>query len=79
MDIMLENLNGIINIADDIIEYGRDSSTHDSNLLALMHRAREYGLMFNKCGISGEEIPFFGLIYSKSGKKNRSRKNSGDR
>ena len=48
MGIMLDNLNYIINIADDIRVYGRDRPTHDGNLLAIMYCAREYGLVFNK-------------------------------
>ena len=48
MDLMLEDLNGIINIADDIIVYGHAITTHDKHLLALFQRAREYGLVFNK-------------------------------
>ena len=63
MDIMLEDLNGIINIADDIIVYG-----HDKHLLALFHHAREYGLVFNKNAyFQLAKYLFFCLIYSKSG------------
>ena len=69
MDLMLENLKGIINIADDIIVYGNNTITHDEHLMALFQRARVYGLVFNKqkCIVSSSEIPFFGLLYSKSG------------
>ena len=51
MDTMLTNLTGIINIADDIIVYGKNTQLHNENLIALFNRAREYGLVFNtyKC------------------------------
>ena len=69
MDYMLQPLVGIINIADDIIVYGKDIVSHDNNLLSLMKRAEEYGLVFNidKCDIGVPEISFFGLIYSEKG------------
>ena len=71
MDTMLTNLTGIINIADDIIVYGKNTQLHDENMIALFNGAREYGLVFNidKCEISVNEIAFFGLIYSSSGIK----------
>ena len=60
MDIMSEGLEGIINIADNITVYGNDTNRHKLILLALMKRARDYGLVFNKekCTISAKEIPF---------------------
>ena len=69
MYLMLEKLNGNINIANDIIVYGHNNNIHDDNLMALFQRARKYGLLFNKQKyiISSSEIPFFGHIYSKSG------------
>ena len=71
MDLLLKPLQGIINIADDIIVYGVDRESHDKNLLSLMKRAEEYGLVFNadKCQIGVAEITFFGLIYSAQGIK----------
>ena len=68
MNIMLEGLEGIINIADDIIVYGNDTKRHNLHLLALLKRDHDYRLVFNKenCTISGKEIPFFGLIYSQA-------------
>ena len=71
MDLLLKPLQGIINIADDIIVYGVDRESHDKNLLSLMKRAEEYGLVFNadKFQIGVAEITFFGLIYSAQGIK----------
>ena len=66
---MLQDLPGIINIADDIIVYGRNTKEHDERLLSLMIRSEKYGLVFNaeKCTIGTNEITFFGLIYNQHG------------
>ena len=60
MDFLL--LQGIINIADDIIVYGNDRESRDKNLYSLMKCAEEYGLVFNanKCLIGVTEIHFVG-------------------
>ena len=69
MDTMLQNIPGILNIADDIIVYGKNKEIHDHNLSLIMQQARKYGLILNpeKCIIGVPEIPFFELIYSSSG------------
>ena len=69
MDTMLQNIPGILNIANDIIVYSENKEKHDQNLSLLMTQARKYGLILNpeKCIIGAPEIPFFGLIYSSSG------------
>ena len=69
MDTMLQNMEGIINIADDIIVFGTDQETHDKNLEALMIQAEKYGLVFNatKCNISKDKVSFFGQLYNKDG------------
>ena len=73
MDTMLQNTEGIINIADDIIVFGTDQETHDKNLEALMIQAEKYGLVFNatKCNISKDEVSFFGQLYNKDGIRSR--------
>ena len=69
MDTMMQGMNGIINIADDIIIYGSTQQEHDTNLTTLMEKATSYGLVFNKdkCCISKKSISFFGQIYDKHG------------
>jgi transposase InsO family protein len=69
MDQILDGLPGVISIADDITVYGTSEEDHDKNLVKLMDRAREKGLVFNpnKCLIKAREIPFFGNIYSRDG------------
>ncbi|KAK3746668.1 hypothetical protein QZH41_010504, partial [Actinostola sp. cb2023] len=65
------DLPGVTGIADDIVVYGNDLSEHDTNLKAVMERARETGLKFNpdKCRIGCTELPFFGHIISAEGLK----------
>ena len=69
MDRILDNLPGVVSIADDIVIYGADQETHNRNLHGLMERARAQGLVFNpqKCCINSPEVSFFGHIYSKAG------------
>ena len=63
------NLPGVTGITDDIVIYGCNLIDHDTNLKAVMERARETGLRFNadKCKIRCTEIPFFGHIVSSNG------------
>lgn len=69
MDQIVETLQGCINIADDICIVGKTAEEHDRNLIALMERARESGLVFNsdKCIIKQSSIPFFGHLYTRQG------------
>ena len=69
MDDILENLTGVISIADDVAVVGRTEEEHDQNLHNLMLRAAEKGLVFNskKCAIKQKSITFFGNIYSCNG------------
>ena len=69
MDIILENLPGVVNIADDICVFGSNQAEHDQNLQLLMDRAASSGLVFNsaKCEIAKDEINFFGNRYTSDG------------
>ena len=69
MDQILQDLPGVVSIADDIVVYGKDQADHDKNLHSLMVRAAEKGLVFNasKCAIKAEEVQFFGSVYSAKG------------
>ena len=66
MDIIPEGREGIINIADNITVYGNDTNRHNLRLLALMKRARDYGLVFNKEKFTISGYSIFGLIYSQT-------------
>ena len=71
MDEILENLPGVVSIADDVCVYGKDENEHDMHLLGLMNRAKEKGLVFNKskCQIKQNSISFFGNKYTDQGVK----------
>lgn len=69
MDQILEQCDGCIGIADDVIVFGKNEQEHDKNLIKLMETARKYGLVFNseKCEIKKKQVKFFGTIYDEQG------------
>ena len=69
MDMIVEGLEGVANIADDVGIAGTDDKDHNNKLIQFMNRAQVSGLCFNskKCNIATSEISFFGNIYSKDG------------
>uniref|UniRef100_A0A8C7WXQ6 Gypsy retrotransposon integrase-like protein 1 n=1 Tax=Oryzias sinensis TaxID=183150 RepID=A0A8C7WXQ6_9TELE len=69
MDQILEGLQGVVSIADDIAVYGKNEEEHDKNLINLMERAANTGLVFNseKCNIKQNQISFFGNQYTANG------------
>ena len=44
---IIKDLEGVINIADNLLVYGRDDE-HNRNLLALLDKCSEIGLTLNK-------------------------------
>ena len=48
----LEEIQGVICIADGVIIYGKDQETHDKNLKAFLQRCRERGIKLNKSKIN---------------------------
>ena len=71
MDQMTDRLPGIIAIHDDICVYGKDTTEHENNLLKLMQKAQEHGLVFNssKCSICEPQISFYSAIFTVQGMK----------
>lgn len=71
MDEILEGLPGVVSIADDVCVHGKDDAEHDRNLIGLMDRATEKGLVFNKskCSIKQSSISFYGNVYTSDGVK----------
>uniref|UniRef100_A0A669DPM2 Gypsy retrotransposon integrase-like protein 1 n=1 Tax=Oreochromis niloticus TaxID=8128 RepID=A0A669DPM2_ORENI len=65
----LQGLNGVKNLSDDIIVFGRDQADHDNNLTALFKRLSESGLTLNreKCEFNKTKLEFFGFIFSAGG------------
>ena len=71
MDEILEGLDGVVSIADDVCVHEKKCKVHDANLISLMNRAAEKGLLFNsdKCLIKQESICFLGNAYTAEGIK----------
>jgi hypothetical protein len=69
MDQIVESLPGVACIADDIVVHGKDERSHDENMIKLMNRATQRGLVFNskKCFIKKDSISFFGNTYTAKG------------
>ena len=67
----LEDIDGAINISDDILVFGKTHKEHDQNLKAVSQRLimREKGLSLNKskCEYRNDKLEFFGYVFSKDG------------
>ena len=61
MDEILEGLSGVVGIADDVAVFGATEAEHNHNLLKLMERAKQEGLVFNstKCSIGNNKNLLF--------------------
>ena len=66
-----KDLNGVLNIADDLLVYGSTIEEHDSNLKALLDRCRDVNLTLNpkKLRFKSDNVPFFGNIVTSKGIK----------
>ncbi|XP_060596962.1 uncharacterized protein K02A2.6-like [Ruditapes philippinarum] len=65
----LQGLKGILNIANDIVCFGKTQEEHDANLRALLQRLQDRNLTLNsqKCSFGQSKIKFFGYVFSESG------------
>ena len=75
----LNGIEGVINISDDILIYGRTQQEHDRNLRMCFERLREKGLTLNstKCVFNKSSLDFFGFTFTKDGMKVDDKKVSG--
>lgn len=66
---LLTGLEGVKNVSDDIIVYGKTAEEHDSNLSAALERLESYNVKLNrdKCKFSRTEVKFYGHIFSQKG------------
>lgn len=66
---ILNGLHGVLNMADDIVVFGKDPEEHRERLLQVMSRLSECGLTLNslKCSFGPSSIKFLGHVLSKSG------------
>lgn len=66
---LLEDLEGVDSFVDDIIVWGKTKREHDDRLVALLNRARNINLKFNKdkCKVGVEEVVYLGHVFDKNG------------
>ncbi|XP_047998126.1 uncharacterized protein K02A2.6-like [Leguminivora glycinivorella] len=66
---LLEDLEGVDSFIDDIIVWGKTRREHDERLAALLNRAREINLKFNKqkCKIGVQSVTYLGHIFDANG------------
>ena len=65
----LSGIEGVRNVSEDIIIFGRDQQAHDRALHAVFARLRAKNLTLNpkKCEFNKSSIEFFGYTFSKNG------------
>lgn len=65
------DLNGVQVLFDDIIVSGKDEAEHDQNLAAVLKRARENNVKFNKLKLQykSKQVRYGGVVYSIDGVK----------
>ena len=65
----LQGLDGVRNIADDIIVWGKNQAQHDKNLEALLQRlvVKKLTLNLEKCKFNQPSLWFYGYTLSKDG------------
>lgn len=66
---LLEDLEGTDSFVDDIIVWGKSKQEHDARLNALLRRAREINLKFNKdkCKLCVQEVTYLGHVFDENG------------
>ena len=66
---VLHGLDGVKNISDDIIVYGKDQEEHDKRLEATFARLQErhLSLQKKKCEFNKDKIEFYGHVFSSAG------------
>ena len=65
----LSGIDGVKNMSDDVIVYGKTKAEHDRNLRNVFIRLRESNIMLNrnKCEFNCTELKFYGFIFSDKG------------
>lgn len=66
---LLEDLEGTDSFVDDIVVWGRTRVEHDKRLIALLERARQINLKFNKkkCKLGVQEVTYLGHVFDANG------------
>ncbi len=71
MDQILEGLEGVAETVDDVCVFRQNDDECNDNLINLMNRAADKGLVFNSsnCAIKMDSISLFGNLYTADGIK----------
>ena len=71
MRTVLINIKGALNIADDILLFGKNNSEHDNVLKKVLTRLEEKGITLNlqKCRFSKHKFEFYGYVFTSEGMK----------
>ena len=66
---LLADIGNAVNIADDIIVFGKSVDEHDDGLNKVLKRLAENNITLNiqKCEFDRESIEFYGYVFSKDG------------
>ena len=66
---LLHDLQGVLNIADDILVFGRTKQEFNSNVISFLDRCVKEDIHLNpdKVQINTDNVPFFGHILTKDG------------
>lgn len=66
---VIQGVDGVKNIADDIIVYGKNQEDHDKALSETFERLKTNGLTLNrkKCEFNKHSIEFYGLVFGSEG------------
>ncbi|CAF0717686.1 unnamed protein product [Brachionus calyciflorus] len=66
---VLKELEGVLNVSDDIIVYGRTEEEYMERLHKVLERLEKSGLTANpeKCEFGKRSIEFFGVVFSEKG------------
>ena len=66
---LLQDLQGVLNIADDILMFGRTKEEFNSNVISFLDRCVKEDIHLNsdKVQINTDNVPFFGHVLTKDG------------
>ena len=67
----LQGLQGVIQIEDDILVFGKTCTEHDKHLQEMLTRLEKLGVTLSppKCQFNIEEVAWFGFLFNKDGMK----------
>lgn len=66
---VLTGMDGVLNLIDDVLVYGKTQEEHDERLMAVLQKLRKENITLNKekCVFSSPRVKFLGQVLSKAG------------